>query len=363
MTPLNLRKIVPVAVYVLLALVSLAACTRLGVPEGWPTAAVVGDTLYTGTMDGDVRALDAGTGELLWKFALRGEEVDPAIYGAPAIGDELLYVGGYDGFLYALTLADGLEVWNTSVGGSKPIVGGPVVADGLVLVGSSDGNLYAFDAAEGFFHWAFQTGAAVWSTPSVSDGVAYFGSLDHNVYAVDLRDGTKLWSFQAHGAVTASPVVARGRVYVGSFASVFFALDARTGKEVWRFDGADKWYWGGAVADESTIYAPSLDGNVYALDVDTGDLKWTLQTEGQIIGSPVVVSGRLAVPSTDERVRLVRLSDGLDERQYHVGSALKASLAAEGNILYVAAIDHSIRALKVTEIGGTTEKWVHETGE
>ena len=346
----------------LLALGILAGCTRLGVPQGWPTGAVEGNALYTGTMDGELRALDTATGEIIWRFPLRGEEDARAIYGTPAIANGVVYFGGYDGMLYALSL-NGSEVWDTIVGDSGPIVGGPVVADGLVLVGSSDGNLYAFEIDTGSLEWIFETGNDVWSAPAVSDGVAYFGSLDHNVYAVDLEDGTEKWRFAAEGGVTATPVVAGGRVYVGSFSSVFFALDAETGDELWRFDGADKWYWGSAVADADTIYAPSLDGNVYALDKNTGELTWALQTDGAIVGSPAIVAGRLAAASADGRVRLVRLSDGLDERQCNLDSELRASLAVRGDVLYVSADDHSIRALAVKPNGNPDEVWVHYSNE
>ena len=360
---MNLHKLILMMASSLLALGVLAGCARIGNPQGWPTGVVEGDVLYTGTMDGELRALDTATGEIVWRFPLRGEEDRRAVYGTPAIANGVVYFGGYDGILYALTLNDGFEVWDTSVGDSSPIVGGPVVADGLVLVGSSDGSLYAFDSESGSLEWSFETANDVWSSPAVSGGVAFFGSLDHNVYAVGLEDGTERWRFGAEGAVTATPVVAGGRVYVGSFSSSFFALDAGTGSEVWRFDGAERWYWGGAVADESTIYAPSLDGSVYALDLDSGELNWALQAGGPIVGAPAIVAGRLAAASMDGRVRLVRLADGLDERQCDVDAELKASLAVQGDMLYISADDHSIRALAIKPNGNPDEVWVHYSNE
>ena len=334
----------------LFALLSLVACARLGVPEGWSAGTVHGGRLYIGTMEGDLRALDISTGETVWRYELRGEETDRAIYGTPAVAGETLFVGGYDGILYALSL-DGEEVWDTSVGNAEHIVGSPVVVDNLVLVGSSDGNLYAFDATEGSLQWTFATGNKVWSTPAVADGVAYLGSLDHNLYALKLEDGSEVWRFTAKGAITARPVVARGRVYVGTFDSVFYAVDARTGEEIWRFEEANKWYWGGALAHEDTIYAPSLDGNLYALDIDSGVLRWVLETGGPLVGSPAVIFDRIATPSLDGRLRLVRLRDGSDERQCDVGVKLRASLSVHEDFIYLAATDHTVRALRVKANG------------
>ena len=265
----------------------LVACTRIGVPEGWPTAAVDGDTIYVGTMDGDFRAIDLDSGLTIWRFELKGEEGRRAVYGPPALYDGNVYFAGYDGMLYALT-SERVEIWDPrEVGNASPIVGGPAAADGLVFVGSSNGKLYAFDAEDGSPEWAFPTGNRVWSTPVAEDGVVYFGSLDHNVYALDVTDGSEKWRFDARGGVTAKPLLHDGRVYVGSFASVFYALDAETGAEIWRFDGADGWFWGGAAAGDGLVFAPSLDGKVYALDSRSGDLQWQFdRSGGPIIGIP-----------------------------------------------------------------------------
>lgn len=351
-----------------LSLLVLAGCSQVESAQGWPSGAVVDDTLFIGTQDGDFRALSIATGETLWSFRLRlrGEkEGGRAIYGAPAISEGAVYFAGYDGMLYALTL-DGDEIWDTTVGQSETIkiVGGPTVADGLVLIGSSDGNMgnmYAYDAESGSLEWTFPTENGIWTTATVSDGIAYFGSLDHNIYAVNVTSGNEVWRFPAEGAVTAKPVVANGKVFVGSFNSVFYALDAATGQAAWRFDGADKWYWGGAIYHEGAIYAPSLDGNVYALESATGDLMWTLESDGPVIGSPAVVGDRLASTSMDGRVRLVRLAGGQDERPCNIGEDLRASVTVSGNTIYVAGDDHSIRALNIKSNGNPDETWVHFT--
>lgn len=348
-----------------LSLLVLVGCARVGEAQGWPSGVVENGTLFIGTQDGDFRALDTATGEMLWSFRLRlrGEDEDGrAIYGAPAISEDAVYFAGYDGMLYALTL-DGEEIWDTTVGQSdtNEIVGGPAVADGMVLIGSSDGKMYAYDVESGSLEWTFSADNGIWTTATVADGIAYFGSLDHNIYAVTVTSGNEVWRFPAEGAVTAKPVVADGKVYVGSFNSVFYALDAATGQAVWRFDGANKWYWGGAIYHEGAIYAPSLDGNVYALDSQSGNLMWTMESDGPVIGSPAVVGDRLASTSMDGRVRLVRLAGGQDERTCNIGEDLRASLTMSGNTIYVAGDDHSIRALNIKSNGNPDETWVHFT--
>ena len=148
------------------------------------------------------------SGETIWRFGLQGEEDNRAIYGTPAVSSDTLYVGGYDGLLYALSL-DGDEKWIERLDG--PVVGGAVLVDGLVVVGSEvdepvDGNegvVYAFDSQTGERRWKVSVEGKVWSTPAIADGVVIFGSLDHRVYALSLSDGKRLWTFDTGGAVPA----------------------------------------------------------------------------------------------------------------------------------------------------------------
>ena len=346
------------ALALVLALLSLAACSRVTNPVGGSGGTVAGDVLYIGTSTGRVIALDTATGETLWRFELQSEDVDRAIYGTPAVVDDTVYVGGYDGVLYAIA-TDGELMWQERLGGA--IVGGPLVVDDMILVGSSDGYMYAIDIEDQTREWRFLTGHKVWSTPAVADGVVYFGSLDHNLYAVDIEDGTELWHFKTNGAVVAQPVVIGGRVFIGSFDGVFYAVDVGSGTEIWRFEEASNWYWASAIAVGPLIYAPSLDGNLYALDIGTGELRWTLKTEGAIIGSPVVVHDMIAVPSADGKIRLARLRDLSERDACNVGDDIRASLVEHDGSLYFGVRDRSIRALRIKTSGNPDEEWVHFT--
>ncbi len=381
----------PVALLVpsILLLLAAAACARLTTPEGWSGAAVGADVefrgvtydevVYVGSRDGRILALDGSSGDTLWAFELRGEEERRAIYGTPALHEGALYVGGYDGALYVLTTG-GQDLDELEVGAGDPIVGSPVIADDVVLVGSSDGHLYAYDIVrEGSAvtlveRWKVRTGGKVWSTPSVADGIVYFGSLDRKLYAVNLSDGSPAWPqpFEARGAMVARPAVEGGLVYVGAFDSVFYAVDAATGAEAARFDGAAGWFWAGAVVSGGVVFAPSLDGSLYALSADGLRPAWSepMRTGGPIVGSPAIVGDRVTVPSLDNKVATVhsvRVSDGGASERCSFGSKnstqIKASLTVQSGNVYVAATDRSIRKLEMDARGDPHEDWVRFTDQ
>ncbi|MDA0770278.1 MAG: PQQ-binding-like beta-propeller repeat protein [Chloroflexi bacterium] len=346
-----------------LIVLTLAACAgQISKPKGWSGGTVQGDTLYIGTQAGDVRALDVKNGFTKWDFELQGEDKSRGVYGAPAVTDDAIYVGGYDSILYALSVS-GDSLWQEPVGGS--IVGSPVVADGAVLVGATDGVLYAINIEDRAELWRFATGSRVWSSPAVDvgNGVVYLTSFDQKIYALKLADGSMMWEFETDGAVASTPVVNSGGVYVGSFDGVFYALNAATGAPLWQFDGASNWYWGEALVTGDTVYAGSLDGNLYALDKFSGALRWTYATEGPIVGKPVIVFDMIAVPSDDGGLHLVRMADGREVSSCSMGTELRSSLVQQDGVVFLNANDGSIRALRIKSSGNPDEEWVHFANE
>src|SRR3984957_3804871 len=118
------------------------------------------------------------------------------------------------------------KLWSFFTGCSGPFCGGSsaAVADGVVYVGSYDGYVYALNAATGVKLWSFATGGEVFSSPAVANGVVYVGSNDQNVYALNATTGAKLWSYTAGYDVTSSPVVVDGVVYIGAEDGNVYAL-------------------------------------------------------------------------------------------------------------------------------------------
>ena len=365
----------------LILVISAGACARIAAPQGWSGGLINKDkdTLYVGTAEGEMKAInilewDSGTsgydlesGEQLWSFNLKdmghnSEQPDRAIiYGTPVISKDRIYIGGYDGYVYVLNL-NGDLLLEERIGDGDYIVGGPYVEGENLLVGSSDGNLYALSTEDLTEKWVFPTGNKVWSTPVVDDGVVYFGSQDHSFYAVNLDTGRKIWDFEVGGAITSGAVLSNGRVYIGSFDGIFYSIDELTGKEISRFTGGKGWYWGTPITDGEIIYIPSLDGSLYALSLDSLDPVWErpLETEGPIIGSPVIVDNFIAVPSRDGGVYLARLLDGKFEDQCDIDSPLRASLSVVDDAIYF-SVGSSVRQLFVNPTGNFKGGWIHTT--
>jgi outer membrane protein assembly factor BamB len=53
----------------------------------------------------------------------------------------------------------------------------------MVYVGSYDGNIYALNAKTGSFVWSYATGEMVVSSPAIADNTVYVGSYNNMLYA------------------------------------------------------------------------------------------------------------------------------------------------------------------------------------
>ena len=149
------------------------------------------------------------------------------VFSTPAVADGVVYVGSHDGILYALDAESGEELWRIAAGGQ----GAPAVAEGVVYASGADGNLYAVDAETGEEVWAAEVPTG-FSSPVVADEAVYVGGSDGVLYAVEVASGDELWTFEVEDSIASSPTVVDGLVYFGSGDDVFYAVggeDASSG--------------------------------------------------------------------------------------------------------------------------------------
>ena len=275
--------------------------------------AVVDGTVYVGSKDGNVYALDAASGEKQWQF-----ETDHRWGSSLAVVDGTVYVGSSHDMenvaqhivfaqkLHALDVETGKERWafesnEGGMHGSENLFDpSPAVVNGTVYFGSVDGNVYALNTKTGSERWSFETGDRVRSSPAVVNGTVYVGSYDHNVYALDAATGAKQWAFEINEPVTSSLAVVDGTVYVVGN-SYLHVLDAETGKFQWSDDTVSFTSLSPAVVN-STVYVGSNDHNVYALDAATGTKQWAFETGDTISSAPAVANGTIYVGSKDGNV-------------------------------------------------------------
>jgi outer membrane protein assembly factor BamB len=211
---------------------------------------------------GETAANTTKPGTLLWEFQT-GDKVSGT---SPAIGsDGTVYIGSDDGKVYAMDGKSGAKKWEFKTWGylkSSPAIG----PDGTVYVGSWDHKVYALDGKTGAKLWDFETKAKVSCAPTIgTDGTVYIGSDDNNVYALNGQTGTKKWEFKTGGDVVSAPAIGDdGTVYFGSVDKKLYALDGKSGAKKWEFETGRTINSSPAIGPDGIIYIGATDKKIYA---------------------------------------------------------------------------------------------------
>ncbi len=280
-------------------------CTGTTV-RGWSGFASNSKLIYVGTMDGEIMAIDPiargkglnfpSQGE--WEYAIKlpaassmcgipscapgGNAVGVVLYASPVLSDDLVYVGTYNGKIYALNSSTGALRWvypregNENVGS---IVGNLAIDNNSIYFGSSNGKVYALDKATGDRKWPeYETFDRIWTSPVISDGVIYVSSYDNKLHAISSTDGKKLWQIELPSAICSSPAVSKDIIYCGTFDRNLYAIKKTNGSILWKFESGN-WFWSDVLVNGNVIYAACLDSRIYAIDADSGKEMWRFQCD------------------------------------------------------------------------------------
>ncbi len=229
----------------------------------------------------------------------------------------------------------------------------------------------------GNLKWAFKTDGKIFSSPIVQDGIVYIGSEDGFLYAIKEETGKTHWKFKTGGAVHSSPAIFKNTVYIGSFDGHYYAIDTKTGHLKWKFKTGGE-HWSGEVSflgmkpvdrymddlwdfflsspvvnpDEKkpSVFFGSSDGNVYALNANTGQLKWKFETKGSIHCSPILYKNTLYIGGWDANLYALDMETGKQRWKFETGKktgfkGVQSTVAVANDMVYFGARDPFLFAL------------------
>lgn len=188
----------------------------------------------------EIVCVDALTGDERWRHA--GVPDTLASY-APAISGDTVLAGPGDGRLYALSAADGHELWRSERSEEWQYLRQLHVHDEILVAGSYKEKLFGIAIADGRPLWEFNAGNFI-NSHHVADGVAYLWSPTGHIYSIDAASGKTRWRHETTdydgsagnwASLMAELVVANGNLYALAMDNVLHVLSALDGKETGRF--------------------------------------------------------------------------------------------------------------------------------
>ena len=176
-------------------------------------------------------AFDKKTGEILWMTNRNGPPAkDLNTYSTPVVaeigGQRLLITGGADGWIWAINARSGESVWKYHLS-QRGLNASPVVSGNTVYVTHGEenidngvmGRVVAIDGTgQGDVTathelWRIDQLQAGYASPALHDGILYVPDNSANIHAIDITNGTVLWHHNYGTVGKGSPVWADGKLY------------------------------------------------------------------------------------------------------------------------------------------------------
>jgi outer membrane protein assembly factor BamB len=257
----------------------------------------LGGTVYIGSADGKLYALDADNGSLKWSYTTGGA-INTA---SPTYYNGTVFICSADKYLYAIDATTGVLKWKFLTAGDISDAT-PTLYNGNLYVGVSPGGggMYSLNAVTGAVNW--QTG--YFYAPSnltIYNGMAYVGQFS-GLFSFNIATGTGGLFFYNWVCGPGNPMVVNGVVYLGSEGGVVRANNGSTGAAIWTYSGGgfnDVCQYSGPTVKNGIIYnGGALSGKIYAMDSATGISKWSYQGSG-VFSSPLVANSLVYAGNSD----------------------------------------------------------------
>ena len=271
---------------------------------------------------GDVAALAADTGALVWKKRPAGP-----LRGAPTLSNGNVYVMTQDNQIYALRQTDGEKQWNEAgpVAASGIFgVGAPAAAQGTVIAGYSSGELAAYRYENGRSLWSDTLSRTAMSTsvstltdidadPVIDRGRVFALGKGGRMASYELVSGQRIWEINIAGIST--PVSAGEWVFVMTDEGKLLCVARSSGKIRWiaklqRYENEEKKKgpisWHGPVLAGGRLLVVNSRGQLWAVAPADGTSSQVADMKTEVSLAPVVANQTLYVLDNSGRISAFR---------------------------------------------------------
>ena len=224
------------------------------------------------------------------------------------------------------------------------------VADSYLFVGNLQGELHVIDIGSGKGLGFFDFGQTIIGTPIVDGGLIYVALTrgEENLLAYRLSTGSTVWQTKL-GDVEASPLLIAEHIFVTTLDGKLVCVNKTNGEKVWQYDiprgGRSRMIRSSPASDGQIVVFGCDDGNLYAVGVEDGKLRWSAKAGGSIFASPSISGGKIFVGSLDRYFYALDASTGREIWKRFLGSTILSSQAVSQDYVYVGTTGRTVYCL------------------
>lgn len=321
-------------------------------------------------------SLEEKEGAVAWKLSLDGQFIRP--YNTAVVYDDMLISGVLKGkgneqytHLVAINLTTGKTDWSLdlTVGYITRFL---VLVKNILLVssenvqtlGKNKNSLLALDPLTGQQKWSYAVKAHSLSAPAVIDNTIFFTTSDRDGHAVELETGKFLWQLTkvADAWSVAPPAVGNNSFYIGGRTATIKAIGINgRPSELFRAKDENDWFDFPLGYNESTLFALCWNKLLYAIDTNSGKLKWSVKVERGASG-PLIIGQHLYIPYKENEPRTYGLralskNNGSTIWQFNTNRHFEAPACVANTLVFIGGNDGNLYAL---DMKTGAQKWFVE---
>lgn len=303
---------------------------------------LAGSRLVFGSERFGLTVLAKENGQVLWQ-----KRLEDGMSALPYVHQSKVYAGTGGGKLHLFDLESGAESWTVTLSG--PVHGSMAYGNDRLFVATADEALHALDPGTGKILWTYRrpafggTSIRGGGNPSIVAGRVWMGFSDGTLVALDPNDGSVQWEKQFRDNLKFVDLDARvvgwkDGVLVATYDGKLRFL-RRDGAQIWEFPA------GGSraplVSGGDTLYFPSSDGNVYAIDGNSGQELWRRGLKRGVPTGLAILERKdkkvLVAASSDEHLLALDLLDGavISQASFGRGSGSYSPIAVDDDSFFV----------------------------
>ncbi|MEX0615345.1 MAG: outer membrane protein assembly factor BamB [Methylophaga sp.] len=314
-----------------------------------------GEHIFTVDAQGDVRSYQAINGRSVWRTKLK-----VAVAAGVGGGAGKILIGTQQGEVIALDDQNGDILWRQRL--TSEVLAPAKANENVVVVRTADGRVTGLSADEGKVLWNYQRSVPLLSlrgvsAPEIIGDRALAGYDNGKLVALSLVDGKVIWEksvsvprgrteLERLVDIDADLKLVENTVYAAAYQGNLAALDIETGNELWEREISIK--AGFDVARGEAVYVTDEDSYVWSIQDGTGDSLWR-QTRllRRNVTAPTIVGDYIVVGDLEGYLHWLARSDGrFVARQEITDEPITSQPIVADGILYVMSSDGRLTAIE-----------------
>jgi eukaryotic-like serine/threonine-protein kinase len=258
------------------------------------------NTLYGGSIDRKVYAVDLRSGEVRWASRLPG-----MIVGGVVLSGDTVFAASSrpQGRISALRRKNGKQIWKTST----PPIGAPLaLIDGTLIALTQRGEVFGVDPAQGKIRWHRALGVARIGAVATGGRGALVATTD-SLFRLQVSDGKVTHRIASPGTVLSAWVPQGSTLVVGTTDSMVICIRPDNLERVWNLQ-VDAPVLGSPAALGDTLFLASRKGTLYRIDPgERPTLKIVTRLDWPVTSSVTLAGGQILLGGADGVIRALRL--------------------------------------------------------